>query len=339
MEPMNWGVLSTANIGTATVIPALQQSELCTVTAIASRDRSRADQAAAALGIQTAHGSYEALLADPSIEAVYIPLPNHLHVPMAVAAANAGKHVLVEKPVALHADELGELIAARDANGVQVQEAFMVCSHPQWTTAIGLIRGGEIGELRSINTVFSYFNDDADDVRNQADIGGGALYDIGCYGIIAARLLFGHEPSRAVSLIDRDPGFGTDRLVSSLLDFGSGQASITVSTQLVPFQIVQAFGTRGRLEIEIPFNAPTTTTTRLFTDDGSEHAGQSRREITIDIVNQYSAQGDAFVRSVRGEAAPAMTLEDSLANMQVIDAIFASADTGGWVRVGAGSMS
>ena len=276
-EPVRWGVISTADIGMKKVLPAMLKGEMTRIVAIASRDRARAEAAAETLGIEKAYGSYEDLLDDPDIEAVYIPVPNHLHVPLTEQAAAAGKHVLCEKPIALTAEEAGRLIGARDKYKVLIQEAFMVRSHPQWLMARDLVRGGTIGDLLAVHCVFSYFNRDPANVRNMADIGGGALYDIGCYPITTSRFLFESEPVRVLSLIDRDPDFGTDRLVSAIMDFSGGRALFTVSTQMVPYQRVQVLGSKGRIEIEIPFNAPPNEPVRVFVDDGSELGDVSRR--------------------------------------------------------------
>ncbi len=330
MEPVRFGIISTAKIGIEKVIPAMQQSRFCEVTAIASRDLTRAQAAADALGIPKAYGSYSALLEDPDIDAIYNPLPNHLHVPISVDAAAAGKHVLCEKPIALSAEEAERLIEARDHAGVLVQEAFMIRHHPQWRRARDLVREGRIGELRVVQTGFSYFNLDPDNVRNQAGIGGGGLYDIGCYGIVAARFLFGAEPRRAVALMEFDPNFTTDRLTGALLEFPDGQASLWCSTQLVPYQRVQILGTRGRIEIEIPFNAPNDRPCRIFVDDGGHLDGSGIDIISFDIVDQYTLQADAFARSIREGVPLEFPLEDAIQNMRVIDALFRSAETGGW---------
>ena len=223
MQPVKWGVISTAKIGTEKVIPAMQRGELCDIVAIASRDQARARETADGLGIPKAYGSYEELLADPEIEAIYNPLPNHMHVPWSIKAAEAGKHVLCEKPVSLTADEARTLVEARDRTGVLITEAFMVRSHPQWLRVRELIRGGRIGELRAVQGFFSYFKLDPDNIRNKADIGGGGIYDIGCYPVVGARFVFEAEPRRVVALIDRDPGMKIDRLTSAILDFGEGK--------------------------------------------------------------------------------------------------------------------
>lgn len=333
MEPVRFGVLSTAKIGIQKVIPAMQRARYCRIVAIASRDLARAQAAAAALGIAKAYGSYAELLRDPEIEAIYNPLPNHLHVPISIEAAAAGKHVLCEKPIALGADEAEKLLQARDRAGVLVQEAFMIRHHPQWLRARELVREGRIGELRVVQGSFSYMNLDPKNVRNQAGIGGGGIYDIGCYPIVGARFLFEAEPTRVVAQVDYDPNFETDRLASALLSFPSGQALFVCSTQLVPYQRIQIFGTRGRIEIEIPFNAPPDRPCRIFVDDGSRPGDASAEAETFEVCDQYALQGDAFARAIRTGEPLAFPLEDAVKNMRVIDAIFRSARNGRWETV------
>ena len=274
---IRWGVLGAAKIAREKVIPAMQRCELGEIAAIASRDAAKAQDTAAKLGIAKAYGSYEAMLADPAIDAVYNPLPNHLHVPWSIRAAEAGKHVLCEKPIALNVAETRDLIAARDRTGVKIGEAFMARTHPQWLRAFDLVRAGAIGDLRVVTGAFSYFNRDPANVRNVRDWGGGALFDIGCYPVTLSRMLFGREPVRAMALVDRDPEFGTDRLTSAMLDYGAGQCHFHCSTQLVPYQRMQLLGTRGRIELEIPFNAPPDRPARLLIDDGSRLTGESIR--------------------------------------------------------------
>ncbi len=327
---VRWGILSTAAIGTKKVIPAMQRAQFCEVAAIASRDLARARQAAASLGIPKAYGSYEELLADPSIDAIYNPLPNQLHIPWTAKAAEAGKHVLCEKPLAMTAEEARTLLAVRDRTGVLIGEAFMIRTHPQWLRARQLIDEGRIGPLRAVMALFSYFNLDPANIRNQLDTGGGALYDIGCYCIQAARYGFGQEPTRAVGHIDRDPHLGTDRLTSAILDFPAGHAVFTCSTQLVPYQRVHFLGDKGRIEIEIPFNAPPDRPTRIFLDDGRDLFGTDIVTETFPVLDQYTLQGDAFSRAILEGAPVPVSLEEGIANMAVIDAVFRSAQTSQW---------
>jgi predicted dehydrogenase len=329
-KKLRWGVLSTAAIGLKKVIPAMQRGEYTSIVAIASRDLPRAKQAASALGIPTAYASYEELIADPNVDAVYNPLPNQLHVPWTIKASEAGKHVLCEKPLSLTASEAESLLAVRSRTGVKIGEAFMIRSAPQWLRLRELFDQGRIGELRSVVGLFSYFNTDPGNIRNQLESGGGALMDIGCYLIHAARYAFAQEPTRVVARIDRDPKMHTDRLTSALLDFPAGQAIFTCSTQLVPYQRVHFLGTRGRIEIEIPFNAPLDRPTRLFIDDGSDLSGGGITTETFPVCNQYTAQGDAFSKAVLENTEVPVPLEDGIRNMAVIDAILFSANSGQW---------
>ena len=331
-DHMAWGVLSTAKIGREKVIPAIQASALGRVAAIASRDLATAEQVAQSFGIPRAHGSYEALLADPAIEAIYNPLPNHLHVPWTVRAMDAGKHVLCEKPIALTAAEAGHLLAARARTGRVVAEAFMVRHAPQWRRARDLARSGRIGEVRAIQTAFSYFLRDPANVRNQADIGGGGLMDIGCYAIATARYIFGGEPLRVAALAERDPEMGIDRLTSALLEFPAGRhLTFTCSTQLAPHQRVTLLGTTGRIEILVPFNAPNDQPTRIVVDDGRDLSGGGAVVEEFATADQYALQADDFVRAVRGVAALDFPIEDAIANMRVIDATFRAAASEAWV--------
>ncbi|MDZ4802549.1 MAG: Gfo/Idh/MocA family oxidoreductase [Bryobacteraceae bacterium] len=326
---LRWGVLSAAKIGRTKVIPAMQKGERCEVTAIASRELATAKAAAETLGIPKAYGSYEKLLADPDVDAIYNPLPNHLHVPWSILAARAGKHVLCEKPIGLSSAECRALMDVRDETKVVIGEAFMVRTHPQWLRTRDLVRSGELGELRSIVSAFSYFNRDPQNIRNMPGIGGGALMDIGCYPIQISRFLFETEPVRCVAAVDRDPDFGTDRLTSGLLEFASGHSVFSCSTQLAPYQTVQILCTKGRIEIEIPFNAPPDRPCRIFIDDGRDVFGTGRRMESIDTCDQYTIQGDAFSAAVLDGTEVPTPLEDSLGNMLVIEALFASAKQAG----------
>jgi predicted dehydrogenase len=330
--PLRWGVLGVANIAVKQVIPALQQSPHARVEAIASRERPKAEAAARSLGIPRAHGSYEALLADPEVEAVYIPLPNHLHVPWTIRAAEAGKHVLCEKPIACSAAEARELLAVRARTGRLIAEAFMVRSHPQWHRVRELLAAGRIGELRLVVGHFSYYRRDPDDVRSRPEYGGGVLLDIGCYPVTLSRWLYGAEPLEVAAVLERDPEFTVDRLVSGLLRFPSGQACFTVAGQAVPFQRMQLFGTRGRIEVEIPFNAPGDRDCRLLVDDGRDLAGGGIEVVTVGGANQYTLQGDAFWSAVHGRGAVSVPVEDAVANMAVLDALLRAAGTGRWER-------
>jgi predicted dehydrogenase len=330
-QTVSWGVLSTAKIGVKTVIPAMQQGSVAKISAIASRDLGRAKAAAEELGIPRAYGSYEELLADPSIQAIYNPLPNHLHVPWTVKALEAGKHVLCEKPIALDAAEARQIADAAARTGRLVAEAFMVRHHPQWRSAKEIVASGRIGEARAIQTLFSYYLTDPSNIRNQADIGGGGLYDIGCYAINTARYIFGGEPERVIGVFDNDPVMRTDRVMSGLAEFGGHrQLAFTCATQLVPRQRVQIMGTKGRIEIEVPFNALPDRAMRIFVDDGHDLLGGGVETVAAPVVNQYTLQGDAFSRAVLGEAPLEWDIGDAINNMRVIDAFFRSGRSGRW---------
>jgi len=332
LKKIRWGILSTANIGMEKVTPAIMRSAHSEVVAIASRDLGKAQAAASKLGIPKAYGSYEELFADPEIDAIYNPLPNHLHVPMTVAAAKAGKHVLCEKPIALSAAEAEQL---RECPPDRiVLEAFMIRFHPQWLRAREIIRSGELGEIRAINAVFTYFNADAGNVRNQADIGGGGIMDIGCYPITAARFLFEGEPSRVVALVERDPDFKTDRLASVLADFGGGrQLNFICSTQTTGEQSLQVLGSKAKLEITIPFNAPPNERTAITIDTGAPFDGSLARREILPACDQYTEQAEAFALAVLGQQPLPWGIEDAIASMKVIDAIFESEKTGGWSKI------
>lgn len=333
-KKIRWGVLSTAKIGVKKVIPGMQAGEFCEVTAIASRDAAKAREAADELGIAKAYGSYEELLADPEIDAIYNPLPNQFHVPWTAEAAKAGKHVLCEKPLSLTVAEAETLLEVRRRTGVKIGEAFMIRSYTQWLEVARLIREGRIGDLRSVTGFFSYYNVDPNNIRNKLESGGGALYDIGCYCIQAARVGFGSLPHRVVGLIDRDPAYGVDRLTSAMMDFGAGQAVFTCSTQLNPYQRVHFFGTRGRIEMEIPFNAPKDRHTRILIDETGDLFGSGVVAEEFAIADQYTMQGDAFSRAILENTEVPVPLEDAIANMKVIEGIFASVKSGGWVEIG-----
>jgi len=330
MRKVRWGVLSSALIGVEKVIPAMQQGQYSEIVGLASRDLEKAKAVANGLGIPKAYGSYDDLINDPEIDAIYNPLPNHLHVPWSVKAIEAGKHVLCEKPIALTSTE-GQILAdaARAHPNLKVMEAFMYRHHPQWVKAKELVKAGAIGELRTINTFFSYFNDDPQNIRNMDDIGGGGLMDIGCYAISVARFIFDEEPARVVGMINFDPVMKVDRRASAIMDFGGGTATFTCSTQLVPYQRVNIYGTSGRIEIEIPFNAPPDVPCKIWLQSGG-----TIEEIVFDVVDQYTIQGDLFSQAILDDLPVPTPIEDSVANMQVIEAIFWSDESGDWVTVG-----
>jgi predicted dehydrogenase len=327
---LRWGVLSTASIGRNKVIPALQKGQHTDVVAIASRDLSKAQQTATALGIPKVYGSYEDLIADPNIDVIYNPLPNNLHVPWTIKAAEAGKHVLCEKPVSLTVAEAETLLAVRSRTGVKIGEAFMIRTYPQWLRIRELLNQGCIGELRSIVGYFSYFDTDPSGITNQIQFGGGALLDIGCYLVHASRLAFGQQPTRVVSLIDRDPEMRIDRLTSAILDFPKGHSIFTCSTQVVAYQRIHFIGTQGRIEIEVPFNAPMDRPTRIFIDGNGDLFGDGITTETFPVCDQYTVQGDAFSKAVMNGVEVPVSIEDAIGNMAVIEAIFDSAKSGQW---------
>jgi predicted dehydrogenase len=330
---LRWGVLSTAAIGLRHVIPAMQRSALTTIAAIASRDLAKARKAADELGIPTAYGSYEELIADPSIDAIYNPLPNHLHVPWTIRAAEAGKHVLCEKPLSMTAAEAESLLAVRARTGVKIGEAFMIECHPQWIRLRELLRAGRIGQLRSIAGVYSYNNTNPADYRNHVEFGGGGLLDIGCYLIHGSRLAFEAEPTRVVASIERDPASQVDRLTSAILEFPTGRTIFTCSTQMLPTQRLLMVGTLGRIDFEIPFNALPDRPARLLIDSTGDLRGTGVTAETFPACDQYTLQGDAFTRAILDDTEVPVPLEDSIKNMKVIEAVFRSAASGQWVSL------
>ena len=333
-RPVRWGILGAANIAVKKVAPAMQRGARCDVVAIASRDLGKAQRAAHELGLQRAYGTYEELLADPDVEAIYNPLPNHLHVPWTIRAAEAGKHVLCEKPIALSADEARTLLEVRERTGVRIGEAFMVRNHPQWLAVRDLVKQGRIGDLRVVAGHFSYFKRDPNDVRSVLEWGGGGLMDVGCYPITMARWLFGEEPDAAIGIVDRDPELRVDRIVSGLLRFPSGgQATFTSAMQLVHYQRMQIHGTSGRIEVQIPFNAPNDRPCRIFVDTGRELGDRSAEAIDFPVVDQYTLHGDNFSAAIRGEGEVPVSIEDAIGNMAVIDALFRSERSGKWESV------
>jgi len=328
---LRWGVLSTAGIARHHVIPAMQSGELTEVVAIASRNAERAAEVAAELGVPKSYGSYDALLADPDIDAVYNPLPNHLHAQWTIRALEAGKHVLLEKPAALDALEAQKIMDAQHRTGLIVLEAFMVRFHPQWQAARDIVRSGRLGEVRAIQAIFTYFLTDPGNIRNQADIGGGGLYDVGCYAINLARYLFDAEPDRVIGLFDLDPMMATDRLTSGIAEFpGHRHLAFTCSTQLGLCQSVQILGTAGHLEIAIPFNPSPDAEAVIFVDDGRDLSGGGREVIRFPAADHYRIQGDEFARAVFGQKQLACDMSDAVLNMHVLDALFRSGKSGRW---------
>jgi len=332
MKKLRFGILSTAKIALTKVIPAMQNSALTEVVAISSRSADKARTAAEKLGIQKYYDSYEALLKDPDIDAIYNPLPNHLHCPWSKKAMEAGKHVLCEKPLGLTTEEIEDLIITRDRCGVTAAEAFMVKSCPQWLETRELVRSGELGDLRVIQGFFSYDNRDPQNIRNIADIGGGAMWDIGCYPVVLSRYLFAGEPKRVAALLEFDPVMKTDRLASVVMEFDQGQSIFTVSTQLVPYQRMHLFGTTGHLEVMIPFNAPNASPCIIKQDTGTLAEAEVRSR-SFPVVDQYTLQGDDFARAVCENGPVHQPLEDALKNTRVINALFTAARETRWVAI------
>lgn len=330
IQRVKWGILGVANIAVKKVVPAMQLGQWSEITAIASRDLSKAQSAAQQLSIPKAYGSYDELIADPGIEAVYNPLPNNLHVEWTMKAAQAGKHVLCEKPLSMTVAEALPLLAIRDETGLKIEEAFMVRTHPQWVTTLNMIKEGTIGDVCSVEGHFSYNNQDLNNIRNIRETGGGGLMDIGCYLIFFSRLIFGEEPNRVVSLIDEHPTTKTDTLTSALIEFPTGHASFTCGTRMTPYQRIQIVGTRGRLEVQVPVNTPPDDVCKVFIDDGTDLMGRNIKTLEFEPCDQYTVQGDLFSQAIRENKEPVLSLEESLKNMAVIEAIFRSAQTGQW---------
>ena len=325
MATLRWGILSTAKIGRTKVIPGIAAAPNCEVVAIGSRDLAAAEAVATAHAIPRAHGSYEALLADADVDAVYIPLPNHLHAPWAIAAAEAGKHVLCEKPLALTAGEAETMIAAADRAGVALMEAFMYRHHPSWVAAREILASGRIGDLVSVQSWFSFYNDDPTNIRNILEAGGGALYDIGCYCVNLSRVLFDAEPDRVIGAMSRDPMGGIDTVVTGILEFGGRFATFTASTRAEDDQRVHVYGTRGRISIEIPFNIPPERPTRIHvTAGGDPPVAPDVETLTFDPADPYTAEAEAFAEAVLAGRPVPVPPADAVANLRVIDALFAS---------------
>ncbi len=327
MDALRWGILSTADIARTKVVPGMRKARRCDIVAIASREAGRAETVAAELGIPRAHASYEALLADPEVDAVYIPLPNHLHAEWSIAAARAGKHVLCEKPLALTADDAQRMIDVASAEGVTLMEAFMYRLHPSWQAVAELVASGEIGRLVSVQSWFSYFNDDATNIRNIREVGGGALFDIGCYSVNLSRLLFDAEPRHVSAALVRDPATGVDVLTSAILTFDDGIATFTCSTRAEDDQRVHIYGTTGRISIGIPFNIPPDRPTEVYVSAGGDPpVAPDTRVLTFEVADPYTVEAERFAAAVLdGQPAP-VPPEDAVANLRVIERIFEAAE-------------
>jgi predicted dehydrogenase len=327
MKKVRWGVISTGNIGVQKVIPAMQRGQFVEFVAMSSRDLAKARAVASQLGIPRAHGSYEALLADPEIDAVYISTPNHLHVPWSIKALQAGKHVLCEKPIGLNAAEAETLVAESARHpSLKIMEAFMYRHHPQWQKTMQVVREGGLGDIKTVHSIFTYRNVDPNNVRNQKDIGGGGLMDIGCYNVSLSRLVYGAEPTKILGVSQIDPAFGTDVVTSGILQFEKGTATFTCSTQVAGYQRVHILGTEGRIELEIPFNAPPDGAHRMWI-----HRGRDVETIEVGHHDQYQIQGDLLSRAILDNTPVPTPLSDAVGNMKVIDGIVESARSGHWV--------
>lgn len=326
MSELRWGILSTADIARTKVIPGIRKADRCQIVAIASRDHARAREAAAEAGIPTAHGSYETLLADPDVDAVYIPLPNHLHAEWAIAAARAGKHILCEKPLAMNAADAERMIAAAEAAGVRLMEAFMYRLHPSWVAVVDVVRSGRIGRLVTVQSWFSYYNDDPTNIRNIRDAGGGALFDIGCYNVNLSRLLFGAEPTRVEASIARDPATGVDVLTSGLLEFaGGGTATFTCTIRAEDDQRVHVYGTEGRVSVGIPFNIPPDRPTHVYvTQGGNPPVDPATERLTFEVADPYAVEAEAFAAAILDDLPTPVPPADAVANLRVIERLFAA---------------
>lgn len=331
-KKLKWGVLSTAKIGREKVIPAMAKSDLYEVYGIASRDLGRARETAKSLGIPKAYGSYEDLINDPEIDVIYNPLPNDLHVPLTLKCIEAGKHVLCEKPLALNSEEIDGLIAARDKHNVKVGEAFMVASNPQWLKARDLVRNGYLGKIKAVQGFFSYFNDDKDNIRNIEEMGGGGVWDIGCYPVFTSRFVLEKEPGRVVSMLEFDPQFRTDKLGSVLIDYHDIQMTFTISTQLTPYQRMLFFGEEKIMEIRIPFNAPSEQPNEIYIHEGDFSASYAEK-IILPVSNQYTQQAIDFSKAILEDTEVPVSLESAKANTLVLQAIFESASNEKWVNI------
>lgn len=329
MAKVSWGIISTAKIGVEKVIPAMQKGKYSEISAIASRDFAKARKVADSLNISRAYGSYEELLEDKEIDAIYIPLPNHLHLEWTIKSLKAGKHVLCEKPITMNFKEAEYLQnEAKKFPNLHVMEAFMYRHHPQMVKTKELVESGTIGELRSIQTMFSYYNDNPADIRNQANIGGGGLLDIGCYCISLSRFLFAGEPKRVCATIENDPKLRIDRFVSAILEFEKGTSTFTCSTQLTNNQYAKVLGTRGKIEIDNPFTPSSENSERI-----RHRAGSKSEEIVFEACDHYTIQGDLFSLAILNKVSPPTPLSDGVANMKVIDKIIESSQQATWIKV------
>ena len=325
MENVKWGVLGVSTHFIKRIMLPMQKSNKVNLYGIASRNREKARATAKRFGIRKAYSGYEELLSDPEIEAVYLPLPNNLHVVWIKKAADHGKHILCEKPLALNAPEAEEAINYAKSKKVLIMEAFMYRFHPQWKRAIELVRIGEIGKINFVQCTFTYNNPDPANIRNKPEMGGGSIYDIGCYAVSTARFIMEREPSRVVSIVERDKEFKTDSRVGGMLDFGDAHALFSVGTRTYPYQVVEIFGTSGYIRIKIPFNT--------FSDVPAEVEVSTKigfRELLTEPVDHYQLEFEAFSAAVREGRDVPVSPADAVNNLKVMDALFRSGERGTW---------
>ncbi len=328
---LRWGILSTAKIAREQVIPAHLKANGCCVNAIASRDQSRAQVVADQFQIPHVLPDYPSLLASDVIDAVYIPLPTSQHVEWATLAAEAGKHVLVEKPLALNSDAIQAVVDSAKANNVLVAEAFMVHYHPQWHQVRDWLEQGEIGRLRHIQGSFSYYNRDPENMRNRPDLGGGAIPDIGVYPTVTARFATGKEPLKARADIEFDADFGTDVYANVQYAFDDFDMSFLLSTSMASHQFMRFHGEEGYILVEAPFNAELYGDVRISLWNANHKEEKTMR---YGGINQYQLQAEAFARAVAtGDASAVFSLQNSIANQKALDAIYASDKSGTWATV------
>jgi predicted dehydrogenase len=335
MSAIRWGVLGVAAIALERTLPAMAKTPSARIHAIASRDPGRAQAAVEPFAGARAYGDYAALLADPDIDAVYIPLPNTLHLEWCRRALEAGKHVLCEKPLCLASDDIRRLIETRDRTGRRIEEAFGYRNHPQWTALRGLLVDGVIGRPTAAHGVIAKQFFDPDDIRNNPSRGGGALYDLGSYVISGFHQIFGRPPLRVVGAIDRDPRFGVDRLTSAILDYGDAQATLTVSSQAggsgwASQQQLFALGSTGWLRADFPYAQARPTACQIEIGEASGAGGLPTRRLTFEPVDQYALQIDRFSRLLLGQDVQSWPIEDALMTLAIIEAVFESAREGGW---------
>jgi predicted dehydrogenase len=332
---VNWGVLGAANIAVKHALPGMREAPSAKLLAIASRDLGKAQAVAQALGVPRAYGSYDALLADGEIDAVYVPLPNPLHFEWSLRALEAGKDVLCEKPLCLSSEQISELCAARDRSGRKIEEAFAYRNHPQWTKVLEIIASGTLGAVRSVHGTLAKQFLDPTDIRNNPNDGGGGIYDLGSYAISACNMIFGRKPARVVAALERDPAFGIDRLSSALLDYGDAHAAFTVATQAGSsawgsHQQLSILCAQGWLRLEFPYSQVRPTECRVEIGDATSVGAFPTSTLSFAAINQFALQAERFSRLVRGEAVRAWPIEEARDTLRTIEGLFESARTGAW---------